>query len=269
MVKADYNNKLKKWRKNHAEEYAKAIISQPKTTTIPRLVPTPGVILIMGSRRKGKTACAHKIAEEMQKRHNMPAVLHLPNSNDKMRRKLSKLMPKWMRVVRSQSEWDKKSVVIYDEASQSAHARRTQSGNSVELDNLIGISGQRKQLIIFISHHSRKLDPNVIHEVNQIHWKMPSYAHQLFERDELEDFSMKAFDFFKEIRKSKPWRECSNTTQRRVLESTVAVDMDDLCFFSYKSKLPTYWSDELSRLFQDISSTKSPDGAYNGIPGFK
>jgi len=29
-------------------------------------------------------------------------------------------------------------VVIYDEAAQTAHARRTQSGDAVALDNLIG-----------------------------------------------------------------------------------------------------------------------------------
>ncbi len=200
--------KLKEWRILHEEDYAKAITSPPARTTIAKVLPMPGLTLLMGHRGKGKSADAHAIAYDFHKRLGVPAVIHLPHAPDKVRAKVKRLLPAWMSIVTSQDKWPKNCVVIFDEASQSAHARRTQSGDAVDLDNLIGVSRQRNQLIIFISHHSRKLDVNVVHEVDQIHWKMPSYAHQLFERDELADFTMKAFDFFRGLRSGVLYREC-------------------------------------------------------------
>ena len=157
----------------------------------------------------------------------------------------------------SKDEWEKNSVVIYDEAAQTAHARRTQSGDAVELDNLIGISGQRNQLLIFICHHSRKLDPNVVREVNRIIWKRPTYAYQLFERDELIDFTMKAFDYFAALRKGRTMNERTKVMLKR---ANLVLDFDDFKFLQFENKLPHYWCDELSNLFEDIQKVgrKSP-----------
>lgn len=133
-------------------------------------------------------------------------------------------------------------MVIYDEASQSAHARRTQSGQAVRLDNLIGISGQRNQLILFLVHHSRKLDVNVIHEVDRIIWKMPTYAHTMFERDEMSDFTYKALEFFQGIK-----GETARKKASLMMDAT-----EDLKFSTFNNTLPPWWSDKLSRVFQDI-----------------
>jgi len=268
MVKPKWADKLKQWRRDHSESYAKTILDRPVEISMAKLIPLPGVILLMGARGMGKTGEAHSIAVDLHRRRNIPAVIHLPNADDKMRRKVQGRVPSWMKVVSSVSQWPKKCVVIYDEASQSAHARRTQSGDAVDLDNLIGISRQRDQLIIFISHHSRKLDCNVVHEVNQIHWKQPTYAHQLFERDELSDFSMKAYDFFHSIREGRIWRECSPTMQRQIRKTTLVLDMDDFRFFTFKNTLPEHWSEDLSKLFQDITDTK-PKEHDNGVRAFK
>lgn len=113
----------------------------------------------------------------------------------------------------------------------------------MQLDNLIGISSQRNQLIIFISHHSRKLDLNVIHEVDRIFWKEPTYAHQLFERDELSDFTMRAYDFLHSIGGEKAKKK-----------ATLVMDFHNLNlrFLKCNNNLPPWWSDDLSRLLQDV-----------------
>ena len=237
----DWSEKLKKWRKNKQEEYSKAILSPPETTTLYRVLPYPGVVLVMGARRKGKTGLAHEVANQFHSRRHIPAVVHLPHAPEAVRKRLQKLLPPWMKIVSRVSEWPKNAIVIYDEAAQSAHARRTQSGDAVQLDNLIGISGQRNQLIIFISHHSRKLDLNVVHEVDRILWKEPTYAHQMFERDELSDFTMRAYDFFHEIKGEKAKKK-----------ATLVVDFHNLRFLKCNNGLPPWWSDDLSRLFQDV-----------------
>jgi len=246
-------NKLKKWRESHADNYAHTLLDTPAPTTILRFVPKVGVILIMGDLGMGKSAEAHAIAETLHKAYHKPAVIHLPIIPDRFKNKVQALLPKWVKVVTDRKLWPKGGVIIIDEAAQQAHARRTQSKEAIELDNLLSIARQREQLIIFISHHSRKLDPNIVQQVTQIHWKQPTYAHQLFERDEMQDFSMRAFDFFQIVRKGRPWKQCTQAMQRTVKATTLALDMQDFRFATFKNKVASYWSENLSCIFKDIS----------------
>lgn len=251
MVKKTFLDKLKEWRRSKEEQYARTVMEKPAKSTILKCIPLPGVVLVMGRRRYGKTATAHQIACEMHKSRKVPAIVHLPpTAPQEIRQKIQKLLPSWIKVTTRKEEWDKNAVVIYDEAAQTAHARRTQSGAAVELDNLIGISGQRNQLLIFICHHSKKLDPNVVREVNRIVWKQPTYAYQLFERDELSDFTMKAFDFFAGLRKGRPYNE---TVKRLMKRANLVLDFDDFKFEWFDNKLPYYWTEDLSNLFEDIT----------------
>ena len=239
--KLSWTEKLKRYRKEKAEEYAKIVLSPPTKTTLYKVLPHPGVVLIMGDRRMGKTGLAHEVAYQFHNRRNLPAVVHMPAVPENIRRRIQRLLPNWMKIVTRRSEWPKDSIVIYDEAAQSAHARRSQTGDAVELDDLIGVSGQRNQLIFFISHHSRKLDLNVVHEVNRIIWKKPTYAHQLFERNEVSDFSMRAYDFFQGIK--------GEVARKRV---SLILDFDNFGFYQCTNSLPPWWTDQLSRLFQEV-----------------
>ncbi len=240
--KKDWTAELKKLRNGKAENYAKTILTDPAKTTMTRALPFPGVELIMGHRRRGKSGLAHRIAEEYHKRKKVGAVLHLPAYVPiAMRKDVQKLLPNWMKVVTSTDEWPINTVVIYDEAAQSAHARRSQSGNAVKLDNLVSISGQRNQLILAVSHHSRKVDLNLVHEVDGIIWKQPTMAHAMFERDEMTDFTYKAYTFFNSI-KGEVARKKAN----------LMIDLNKFEFLTFTNTLPGWWSDKLSKLFQDI-----------------
>ena len=239
--KLSYSEKLKRFRKEKQDEYARVIISAPVKVPLYQALRFPGVVMIMGDIRSGKTALAHEIARVIHQKKNLPAVLHMPQAPDTVRKKIQKLLPPWMTAVTSRTQWPKGSVVIYDEAAQSAHARRTQSGQAVELDDLLAISGQRQQLILFISHHSRKLDLNVCTAVHRIIWKKPTYAHQLWERNEMTDFTSKAFDFFKTI--------TGETTRKKV---SLVLDFDNFRFMQCTNNLPPWWNDDLSCLFRDV-----------------
>lgn len=268
MVKA-WQDQLKRWRKEHSDNYAKALLNPPAPTTVMKFIPYPGVILLMGERGMGKSVEAHWIGSILHRAHNIPVVMHLPTIPDKLRKRINSMLPPWIRVVTRREDWPHGGVVIYDEAAQSAHARRTQSKDAVVLDNLISISRQRQQTIIFISHHSRKLDPNVVHEVDQIHWKQPTYAHQLFERDEIADFSMKAFDFFLALREGVSWRDCTERVKRKVKNTTLALDMQDFKFATFTNGLPDYWNEELSCIFQSIANLTNPEEEPRGVPGLR
>lgn len=241
MVKVTWAERLKKWRKEHEDSYAKALLSPPTKSTLYRAIPFPGVVLILGRRRMGKSGLAHEITNQLHNKKGVKAVLHLPFVPLEIRKRVQRLLPSWLRVVTKKSEWPTNSVVIYDEASQSAHARRTQSGDAIKLDNLISVSGQRNQTILFISHHSRKLDLNIIHEVDRIIWKSPTYAHAIFERDELSDFTYRALQFFNTLK--------SDNTR---LKATLMMDFHNFQFSMFQNSLAPWWSDRLSRIFQDI-----------------
>lgn len=251
MTRKTFLDKLRKWRKDKEEQYARTIMEKPERSTILKLFRLPGVALILGSRRYGKTASAHKIGEDLHRSKGVRVMVHLPpTAPQETRQRIQKLLPDYMKVTTKKEEWEKNSVVIYDEAAQTAHARRTQSGDAVALDNLIGISGQRNQFLVFICHHTKKLDPNVVREVNFIIWKRPTYAYQLFERDELTDFTMKAFDYFADLRKG---RKMNDTIQRMLKRNNLVLDFDDFRFFSFENSLPRYWTEDLSSLFQNIN----------------
>jgi hypothetical protein len=242
MVKLSWADRLKRYRRDKAEEYAKTILSVPKRVNLYSAMRFPGVAIIMGDIRSGKTGLAHEIANEYQRRRHLPAILHLPHLNEAQRKKVQKLVPAWMKVATKRSQWPQKSVVICDEAAQSAHARRSQSDDAMELDDLLSIAGQREQLILFISHYSRKLDLNVCTGVHRIIWKRPTFAHQLWERDEMADFTGRAYDFFRGIR--------GEVAQKKAV---LILDMDDFGFYQCINKLPPWWSDELSRIFRDMN----------------
>ena len=234
-------NKLKKLREKKSEEYAKVILSAPQKVSLYSTIPHPGVVMIMGDIRTGKTGCAHEISYLMHSRRNLPAILHVPRADDKLRRSIQRLVPRWMKVTNKRKDWKDGAVVIYDEAAQSAHARRASSGDAVELDDLLAIAGQREQLIIFISHYSRKLDLNVCTAVHRIIWKRPTYAHQLWERDEMADFTRKAYDWFKGM---------NGITAKR--KACLILNMEEFGFSQCNNALPPWWNDRLSRIFKEM-----------------
>jgi hypothetical protein len=239
--KETLTNKLKKYRQEKADEYAGVILAVPRKVQLYSVIPYPGVVMIMGDIRTGKTGLAHDIAYLMHSRRNLPAILHMPRMDEKLRKSVQRIVPAWMKVTTKRSQWKDGSVVIYDEAAQSAHSRRSQSGDAVELDDLLAIAGQREQLILFISHYSRKLDLNVCTAVHRIMWKRPTYAHQLWERDEMADFTTKAHDFFKGIK--------GKIAQQR---ACLVLDMVDFGFLQCTNKLPPWWTDRLSKIFKEV-----------------
>ena len=239
--KQSQTDTLRNYRKRKSEEYARIILSVPRKTALYSAIPYPGVVMIMGDIRTGKTALAHEIANGVHSRRKLPAILHMPRMDEKQRASFQRITPSWMQVPTKRSQWKDKAGVIYDEAAQSAHARRSQSGDAVELDELLAIAGQREQLILFISHYSRKLDLNVCTSVHRIIWKRPTYAHQLWERDEMADFTCKAYDFFKGIK--------GKVAQKK---ACLVLDMENFGFYQCNNKLPPWWTDRLSRIFKEI-----------------
>lgn len=241
-----WTERLKRYRQDESEKYAKAILSEPDHIDLFRSLRFPGMVIIVGDIRAGKSGLAHRIAELMHEKRGLPCCLHLPMLSPQRAHKLQRKLPKWMKITRTRGEWGTRTVVIYDEAAQSAHARRGQSEQAVELDDLVSICGQREQLILFISHYSRKLDVNVCTAIHRIFWKRPTYAHLLWERDELSDFTMKAYHYFEGIK--------GEMAQKK---ACLVLDLDNFAFHQTKNSLPAWFDAELSSIFKDMEQNSN------------
>ena len=234
--KQTWSQKLKGWQKDQDEAHAKAMMSPPEKTTVLKAIPFPGVVIVMGHRGSGKTGVAYEIMRQLHGKRKLGGAILFPGQLPKIKRKL---LPAWVSVVSSVNYLPKRAVCIIDEAAQVAHARRSQSAQAVKLDNLISISRHRQQLIIFIAHHSRKLDINLIHDSDRLLWKEPTEAHAIFERDELQVFTRKALEFFGGVKGMKA-----------KLRATYVMNLHHLKFSWFSNGLPEWWSQDLSNGFE-------------------
>jgi len=77
--KESQTNKLKKYRQQKSDEYAQAIMSTPRKVSLYSTIPYPGVVMIMGDIRTGKTGLAHEIANQMHSRRNASHTPYAPD----------------------------------------------------------------------------------------------------------------------------------------------------------------------------------------------
>ena len=238
MVKKNWTDKRKQWRDHQAEMLSKAIMADPAPTTLLHAIKRPSVITILGHRGNGKTALAYEIAEQLHAKYGMPGDTFLPVQLQHLQGRLQKLLPPWFRVVSTFKGFRRGAVAIIDEASQAAHARRSQATDSIQMDALVGIARQNEADVLFITHHTRKLDIDLIMESDLVLWKAPTVAHALFERDEVADFTFKALEFFKKL------------NGKEKLQTTLVMDFSNLQFSYFKNGLPKFWSEELSMVYQ-------------------
>jgi hypothetical protein len=245
--------KLADWRTKHKEKLAKALLSEPTQTTIGRLIKPTGVVLIMGDRRSGKSVTAFSIMEYFHDKKGIKGAVCYPQMNKKLRR----LLPKWVMVVTRVKDLPSNCTCIIDEASQVAHARRTSSTAALDMEALVALSEQKGQLILFISHHSRKFDIADVHGSNLIIWKQPTLADTMWERDELQTYVLRAWEFFQKLYPVK-WNP-TKPIPKKVLQACFVMNLRRMEFYTFRNGLPKFWSVGLStvfKLFEDVELEK-------------
>ena len=188
--------------------------------------PYPGVDLLMGKRGSGKTAMAFWMMEEIYNLTNGAmggAVLKAPAG-------VKKLLPGWIATPNRIRGIPTDSVVIIDEAQQMANSRRSASNENLDMATLVALSRQRNQLIILISHHSRKLDMNEVMDCSRVIWKKPSAGQVMFERKEMKPFAERAVAKFAE-------------RKGNLQKVAYVMDFESLTFGFVNAKMPSFWSD--------------------------
>ena len=148
------------------------------------LAPHPSVILILGKRSSGKSALGYRLLE-LFRNQAAPYVVGIPST-------ARKLLPEWIGYADRLEDVPPKAVILLDESYIKYHARDSMSDEGRTVGQLVNLSRQRQQSLIFIVQEARQLDVNAISQADVIAVKELSEISREFERRELKPFTDKA-----------------------------------------------------------------------------
>jgi hypothetical protein len=117
-----------------------------------KLIHHPSVIVILGGRGKGKSALAYRLLEYLRWTAS-PYVVGLPEN-------ARKLLPDWVGMAASLEDVPPKAIVLVDEAYMPYHARSSMVADAKAMSQLVNLSRQRDQTLIFVSQEARQVDRN-------------------------------------------------------------------------------------------------------------
>ena len=141
------------------------------------VVVLPAVILIVGKRGSGKSALGYRLLELLRYRA-YPYVVGAPEQS-------RKLLPEWIGLVPTLEELPNKSVALVDEAYLRYHSRRSMADESTAMSQILNLSRQRDQTLIFVSQEARQIDRNISSSANLVVFKEMGIMQFDFERKEL------------------------------------------------------------------------------------
>ena len=194
----------------------------------------PCVILILGHRGAGKSALACRLQELLRDR-GAPYAIALPS-------KAIRLLPSWYGLADDAADIPPNAVIYIPESYRLFHARSALSAQGRAIRDLVNLCRHRRQTIIFDVQNPAHLDRNIISEADVILVKEPGPFTQGFERPQLRgimDSARAAFSALSSARK-----------KRAVWVVSPGVDVAGQLM---ENRLPSFWTDALSRIFGDCT----------------
>jgi hypothetical protein len=199
-----------------------------------RLIKHPCVILIIGNRGSGKSALSYKILEYMRWQGKI-YVVGLPE-------KARKILPDWIGSIPALEDAPPDSIILIDESYLSLHARSSSSQHAREISNLINLSRQRGQTLIFVSQEARQIDKNIASSANAVIIKNPGILQIDFERVQFRKLLAEATKMFAAIDKDK-----NKWSYVYAPEVNFAGMMEN--------SIPNFWTPSLSKAYADSKPT--------------
>ena len=193
-----------------------------------KIIVHPSVVLVLGKRGSGKSGLGYRLLE-LFKYQLTPYVLGIPV-------KAQKLLPDWIGVAQNLDEIPQNSIVLIDEAYLSYHSRESLKIQSREMSQIVNLSRQRNQTLIFVTQEARQIDKNITSQANVIIFKEPAMLQLRFDRPELNDIATRAQLAFSNL---------SGDIRKWAYVYSPDADFMDLL----ENLLPTFWSSKLSQAF--------------------
>jgi len=186
------------------------------------------VVVIVGKRGSGKSALAYRLLE-LFRYHLTPYVVGTPAE---ARRHL----PHWIGMAPTLDDLPPRSIALVDEAYMLYHSRHSMAQDNKSMSQVVNLSRQRDQTLIFVSQEARQIDRNIASSANVLVFKETGMLQPDFDRRELRKIAedaQKAFSNKKGSRQRWSYVYSPDADYAGMLES----------------ELPSFWNPSLSRLF--------------------
>ncbi|MEE9249126.1 MAG: hypothetical protein V3U79_10610 [Dehalococcoidia bacterium] len=261
---------LKGWRRSRGTPVievgpgpAPVVTSGPTTQRAGLLLPGPGpdndarwreviipaaVVLILGKRGSGKSALAYRLLE-LFRYQLTPYVVGVPTE-------ARRLLPEWIGIVPSIEELPHKCIVLVDEAYLHYHARGSMARESKAMSQIINLSRQREQTLIFVSQEARQVDRNIASSASVVVFKDLGMLQLEFDRPELRRLTTEARELFSKV-----------SGDRRRWSYVYSPDADFMGML--ENELASFWKPKLSHLFTSGPGQVAPRRPDKMTPGQK
>jgi len=80
-------------------------------------------------------------------------------------------LPEWIGVAEDLEHIPNGSIVLIDEAYLSYHSRESHKSKSTEVSQIVNLSRQKEQTLIFVTQEARQIDINIASQANVIIFK--------------------------------------------------------------------------------------------------
>ena len=193
-----------------------------------RLIPHPSIVIILGGRGNGKSALGYRLLEHFRWTAT-PYVIGLPQD-------ARKYLPDWIGMAATLEEVPPGAIILVDEGYLTYHARRSMAATSVEMSQILNLSRQRSQTLIFVTQEAKQIDRNVASSANVVIFKDLGILQLEFDRRELNKIATNAKEAFANL---------SGDKKRRAYVYSPDSDFMGLV----ENSLPTFWTPKLSHIF--------------------
>ena len=192
------------------------------------LIVPPSVVVIVGKRGSGKSALAYRLLE-LFRYHLTPYLVGAPAE-------AKRHLPDWIGIAPTLEDLPPRSIAVVDEAYMLYHSRHSMAQDNKSMSQVVNLSRQRDQTLIFVSQEARQIDRNIASSANVLVFKETGMLQPDFDRRELRKIAEEAQKAFSMKKGNK-----------RRWSYVYSPDADYAGMM--ESELPSFWKPSLSRLF--------------------
>ena len=209
------------------------------------VVVPPAVMLIVGKRGSGKSALAYRLLELLRYKLT-PYVVGVGSQ-------ARKYLPDWIGMASDLESLPINTIALVDEAYLPYHSRRSMAEESMAMSQILNLSRQRNQTLIFVTQEARQVDRNIASSATVIVFKEMGMLQPEFDRPELKKLVGQAKESLGSVRGDK-----------RRWSYVYSPDADFVGVL--ENELASFWKPSLSRLFVASGQTAAQRPAKRQTP---